>query len=226
MAKLFLLRHIKSQWNLENRFAGWSDGPLDENEFYEAKFLADKVLNKFKIDKIYCSQLFRNMDTVARMLEYGTEKYPMFVHLDGGRMQRWGGYTNNNPNTVPVFVSEKLNERYYGKLQGMNKEEAAKKYGEQTVHLWRRSNNIAPPGGESLKAVFKRVIPFYKEHITKDLKEGKNVLIVTSHNPLRAIMKFIEKIPDNKIIDCEIPYAGAFGYEFDTKLNIKEKLVL
>ncbi|MFA5878191.1 MAG: histidine phosphatase family protein [Candidatus Staskawiczbacteria bacterium] len=226
MAKLFLLRHIKSQWNKENRFAGWSDGPLDEDEFYEAKFLADKIFKKFKIDKIYCSRLFRNMDTVARMLEYGTDKYPMFLHLDGGRMQKWGSYLDGNEAAVPVLVSERLNERYYGKLQGMNKEEAAKKYGEKTVHLWRRSYNVAPPKGESLRAVFKRVVPFYNQYIAKDLKNGKNVLVVASHNSLRTIVKNIEKIPDSKIIDLEIPYAGLFSYDFDQRLNIKTKIIL
>ncbi|MBU3934772.1 histidine phosphatase family protein [Patescibacteria group bacterium] len=226
MPKLFLLRHIKSQWNEENRFAGWSDGPLDENEVYDAKMLGDKIFIRFKIDSIYCSSLFRNIDTVARMLEFGNEKYPIFVHLDKGKMQKWGHYIDISEMDIPVFVSEKLNERYYGKLQGSNKEEAIKKYGEKKVHLWRRSYKVAPPGGESLKDVFKRTTPFYKKYIEKDLKKGKNILVVASHNSLRAIAKYIEKIPDQKIIDLEIPYAGLIEYDFDERLKLTGKAIL
>lgn len=225
MAKIFLLRHIKSQWNEENRFTGWMDVPLDENEVYDAKLLADETINKYRIDKIYCSPLFRNMDTIARMFEYGNKKYPIFLRLGGGKMQKWGHYIDISDNDVPVFVSEKLNERYYGRLQGINKEEAINKYGEDKVHLWRRSYKIAPPGGESLKAVFKRTIPFYKEYIEKDLKQGRNVLIVASHNPLRAIIKYVERVSDKEIINFEIPYSGLIEYDFDKNLKLQNKIV-
>lgn len=223
MAKLILLRHIKSQWNEENRFTGWMDVPLDENDLYDAKFLADKTINRFKIDKIYCSSLFRNMDTIARMFEYGNKKYPIFLHLNGGKMQKWTHYVDISDNDVSVFVSEKLNERYYGKLQGMNKEDVERIYGEKKVNLFRRSYNVAPPGGESLKAVFKRTIPFFKKYIEKDLKKGENVLIIGSHNSLRAIAKYIERISDKDIINFEIPYAGLIKYELDGKLKLQDK---
>jgi 2,3-bisphosphoglycerate-dependent phosphoglycerate mutase len=226
MSTLFLLRHIKSQWNKENRFTGWMDVPLDKSEVQEAKVLADKTINKFNIDKIYCSPLFRNMDTVARMFEFGNKKYPIFMHLDGGKMQKWSHYIDISEDDVPVSVSEKLNERYYGKFQGENKDEAIKKYGAEKVHLWRRSYDIAPPGGESLRDVIKRTVPFYKKYIEKDLKDGKNVLIVASHNSLRAIAKHIEKISDDKIIDFEIPYAGLVQYDLDERLNLKRKASL
>lgn len=223
MAKLFLLRHIKSQWNEENRFTGWMDIPLNENDLYDAKSLADKTINRFKINKIYSSSLFRNMDTVARIFEYGNKKYPVFLHLDGGRAEKWGRCVDISENDVPVFVSENLNERYYGKLQGMNKEDAERVYGKEKLRLFRRSYKIAPPGGESLKAVFKRVIPFFKKYIERDLRKGESVLIIASHNSLRAITKYIEKIPDDKIIDLEIPYSGLIQYELDQKMNIKWK---
>ena len=125
-------------------------------------------------------------------------------------MQKWGDFEGGG-NYIPTYVSEKLNERYYGKLQGLNKEETAKKYGEEQVHLWRRSYDIAPPGGESEKDVYKRAIPFYKKHIEKDLKVGKNILVVASHNSLRAIVKYIENIPDDKIVDLELPF-GMFEF--------------
>ncbi len=219
MSKLILLRHIKSQWNEENRFTGWMDVPLDENEIYKAKELADKVFQS-NIDKIYTSTLFRNKDTVARMFEFGNKKYPVFIHLDKGKIKKWGNYIDISEDDVSVFVSENLNERYYGKLQGENKETAIKKYGEEKVHIWRRSYNVAPPGGESLKDVMKRTIPFYRKYIEEDLKKGKNVLVVASHNALRAIVKYIEKISDAEIINLEIPYGGLMEYEFDGKSYI------
>ncbi len=213
MSKLILLRHIKSQWNEENRFTGWMDVPLDENETYKAKELAEKIF-QYRIDKIYTSPLFRNKDTVARIFEYGNRKYPIFIHLDGGKMQKWGHFTDISQDDVPVFVSESLNERYYGKLQGENKESAGRKYGEEKLHLWRRSWRQAPPGGESLKDVYNRTVPFFKKYIEKDLKEGKNVLVVASHNFLRALVKYLENISDEEIINLEIPYAGIREYEF------------
>jgi len=100
-----------------------------------------------------------------------------------------------------------------------------KKYGKGLVHLWRRSYDIAPPGGESLKDVVKRATPFYKKYIERDLKRGKNVLIVASHNPLRVLIKYIEKISDEDIIDVEVPFAGLIQYDFDKSLKIKKKKV-
>lgn len=208
MPKLILLRHLKSQWNKENRWAGWTDGPLSQEGKKEAEAVAKKLF-KLKIDKVYASPLFRNMDTVARIFEY-SRRYPFFIHLDGGKMQKWGNYKDigSSKNYIPVYVSEKLNERYYGKLQGENRESMMEKYGKEKVRLWRRSYNTAPPGGESLKDVVKRAIPFYKKFIEKDLKMGKNILVVASHNSLRAIVKYVEKISDDDIINVEIPYAG------------------
>src|SRR4030042_1450599 len=154
MPKLILLRHLKSQWNLENRFAGWTDGPLCQEGKEQAKEIAEK-LSGFQIDKIYTSPLFRNQDTVARIFE-NSQKYPFFIHLDGNKMEKWGHYADIDQNNIPVYVSENLNERYYGDLQGLNKEETKKQYGEEKVHLWRRSYDIAPPSGESLKDVVER----------------------------------------------------------------------
>ena len=225
MPKLFLLRHLKSQWNLENRFAGWSDNPLAKGGFKKAKSIAKNIF-KFKIDKIYSSPLFRNMETVVRLFDHLPRKYPFFIHLDGGRMQKWGNYIDIGKNDAPVYISEKLNERYYGKLQGANKKEAMKRYGFEKVHLWRRSYNIAPPGGESLKDVVERTTPFYKKYIEKDLKKGKNVLVVASHNSLRALIKYVEKVSDQDIINVEVPFAGLVIYDFDKSLKLKNKTTI
>lgn len=219
MAKLFLLRHLKSQWNEENRFAGWTDGPLAKGEELKAKDLALELF-RFRIDKIYSSPLFRNMNTVSEIFEYSPNKYPFFIHLDGGKMEKWGNFEGDG-GYIPVFVSETLNEKYYGKLQGLNKDEVKAEYGEEQVRLWRRSYNVAPPKGESLKDVYKRAVPFYKKYIEKDLRAGKDVLVVASHNSLRAIVKYIENISDEKIIEVEIAFGALLQYEFNGGLYKK-----
>lgn len=189
MAKLFLLRHLKSQWNLENRFTGWTDVPLSQEGIESAQKTA-KELAGFKIDKVYTSPLIRNRETVSLVLKNLGEK-------------------------LPVIADKALDERNYGELQGLNKDEVKKQYGQEQVRLWRRSYDIAPPGGESLKNVYKRAVPFFKKYAEKDLKDGKNVLIVASHNSLRAIVKYVENISDQDIINIELPFGGLVKYEFD-----------
>ena len=224
MPKLFLLRHLKSQWNLENRFSGWVDVPLMKDTEKRTKEITKKIF-QFKIDVIYSSPLYRNQRTVGIILEFANKKYPIFIHLDKGKMKDWGNFAELNKNYIPVYLSEALNERYYGKLQGLNKQEIIKKYGEKKVHLWRRSYDIAPSGAESLRDVIKRTTPFYKKYIEKDLKKGKNILVVASHNSLRALIKYIEKIADKDIINVEVPFAGMIGYEFDRNLKLKRRKI-
>lgn len=225
MAKLILLRHLQSQWNLENRFAGWADNPLSEEGMAAAKEIAQKIA-KENFGVIYTSPLFRNQDTVARIFEFGNKKYPLFLHLDKGKMKDWGHFIDISENDVPVFVTESLNERYYGELQGQNKEEVRQKYGEEQFRLWRRSFNVRPPGGESLKDTYKRTIPFFKKYVEKDLRQGENVLLVGSHNALRSIVKYIENISDEDIVSLEIPYGGLIEYEMGESLKIKNKRTL
>ena len=220
MAKLFLLRHLKSQWNLDKEFAGWVDNPLSDEGILAAKPIAEKLVNE-KIEVVYTSPLIRNEETVLRIFENFPDKYPLFLHLDGGRMQKWGNFTDMNENDVPAYVSENLNERYYGKLQGLNKDEVTKQYGEELVHKWRRGYNERPPGGESLKDVYKRAVPFFKEYVIKDLVNGKNVLVVASHNSLRAIVKHIENIKDEDIINLELPFGALITYDFNDNKFIK-----
>lgn len=198
MPKLILLRHLKSQWNLENRFTGWTDVPLCKEGIQSAKEVAGKLAD-FKVDKVYTSPLIRNKKTVSLILE------------------------NLDKKDLPVIIDKALDERNYGELQGLNKYEVKKKYGEKQVKLWRRGWDYTPPGGESLKDTFKRAVPFYRKYIEGDLKKGKNVLIVASHNSLRAIIKYIEKISDKSIINVEISYGGIIVYEFDSTLKLKNK---
>ncbi len=213
MAKLFLLRHLKSQWNEDQEFAGWVDNPLSKEGILAAPEIAKK-LEVERIDVVYTSPLIRNEETVLRIFEHFEDEYPLFIHMDGGRMQQWGNFTDINENDVPVYVSENLNERYYGQLQGLNKDEVAKKYGEEKVHLWRRGFNEKPPGGESLKDVYQRAVPFFKKYAQKDLAGNKNVLLVASHNSLRAIVKYIENIANNDIVSLELSFGSLIKYEY------------
>ena len=232
MAKLFLLRHLKSQWNQDKEFAGWVDNPLSDEGILAAKEIAEKLSGE-KIEAAYTSPLMRNEETVLRIFEHNPDKYPLFIHLDGGKMsrwgahrgssgqilfapgQKWGNFTDMNQDDIPVYVSENLNERYYGKLQGLKKEEVVNLYGEERVHLWRRGWNEKPPGGESLKDVYKRAVPFFKKYVEKDLTAGKNILVVASHNSLRAIVKYIENISDQDVANLELPFGALMEYEFD-----------
>lgn len=226
MAKLILLRHLKSQWNVENRFSGWVDVPLAKEGIKKAKVTAEKVF-KNRIDVAYSSPLLRNQNTLVRILDYVDKTYPIFIYLDEGRMKKWGRFKELHKNYLPVYISENLNERYYGKLQGLNKEKTIKKYGAKQVKLWRRGfNNDPPGGGEGLDEVYRRAVPFYKKYIERDLKKGKNVLVVASHNASRAIIKYIEKISDEDIINVEVPFAGIIEYQFDKSLKLKNKKTL
>jgi len=196
MAKLFLLRHLKSQWNKENRFTGWTDVPLSQEGIESAKDIS-KGLEGFEIDKIYTSPLERNKETVSLISKS--------LDIKG----------------ASIVFDKALNERNYGELTGLNKDETIEKYGAEKVRLWRRSYNIAPPGGESLKDVCNRAVPFFKKYIEKDLKEGKNVLVVASHNSLRAVVKYIENISDENIVDLELPFGSLIKYEFDGEKYVK-----
>jgi len=214
MAKLYLQRHLKSQWNVENRFAGWVDNPLSEEGIQQGEIAAQN-LKEENFDIIYTSPLSRNKQTVLRILRLLGKKYPIFIY-DNGKMKDWGIF-DGPINHIPTFVAEELNERYYGKLQGLNKEEAKKTFGEEQVRLWRRSYDIAPPEGESLKDTFLRVVPYYQKYIEFNLKDKKDVLIVSSGNTLRSIVKYIENISDEEIINFEIPFGGLVKYDFDGK---------
>jgi len=224
MPKLILLRHLESQWNLENRFTGWVDVPLSFIGIRQTKKIAEKLAGS-KITVVYSSPLFRNCDTVVRVLAAARQKYPVFIHLDKGEMKNRGHFIKINKDYLPVYLSQNLNERYYGKLQGLNKFRVIKKYGRERVKLWRRSFNLAPPGGESLKKVYQRAVPFFRRHIEKDLRAKKNVLIIASHNSLRAIIKYLEKITDQEIIKVEMPVGGLREYQLNQSLRLKNKRI-
>jgi 2,3-bisphosphoglycerate-dependent phosphoglycerate mutase len=197
MAQLILLRHLESQWNKENRFTGWTDIDLSEAGIESAGKVAERLAD-FNFDKVYTSPLTRNKKTVSLILE------------------------KLNKEDLPVIINKALDERDYGELQGLNKEQVKLDYGEEQVRLWRRSWKSAPPKGESLEDVYNRVIPFYENNIKKDLENNKNVLVVASHNSLRALVKYLEKIDDEDIINLEIPTASLRVYEVNnTSIKLK-----
>lgn len=201
MALLVLLRHGESQWNLENRFTGWVDVPLTEKGRAEAH-AAGRKLREFSFDRAYTSLLQRANDTLAIVLE------------EIGRTD-----------LVPTR-DEALNERHYGDLQGLNKADTAARYGEEQVHLWRRSYDIAPPGGESLKDTAARTLPYFETHIRPDLQAGMNVLVAAHGNSLRAIVMHIEKLSREQVLELNLATGVPLVYEVGPDLSILSKRIL
>lgn len=225
LATMVLVRHGQSQWNLENRFTGWVDVPLSLKGRQEATS-AGKKLKDMRFDVIYVSHLIRAIQTMHYiLLESSDPRIPIIYHEEE-RIHAWEHYSGDRNNEIPIFQSVDLAERYYGDLQGLNKAETMKKYGEDQVHLWRRSYDINPPNGESLKDTCERTIPYYKTYILPQLQAGKNVLIVAHGNSLRSITKHVENISDNDIPNVEIPTGMPIIYTFDAQMNLQKKLLL
>lgn len=195
MALLVIFRHGQSVWNLENKFTGWVDVELSTKGIEEAH-AAGKKLTGIKFDEAYASNLKRAQNTLKIALE------------DSGQ-------TN-----IPVSFSEALNERMYGDLQGLNKSETAVKFGEEQVKIWRRSYDIAPPNGESLKDTADRVIPYFQKEIAPKLKAGKNIVIAAHGNSLRALIMHLENLSPAEILEFEIGTAVPRMYELSADLSI------
>ncbi|MCU0849658.1 MAG: 2,3-bisphosphoglycerate-dependent phosphoglycerate mutase [Candidatus Thermoplasmatota archaeon] len=225
MAILVLVRHGQSQWNLENRFTGWVDVPLSVKGREEAT-QAGKKLKDIRFDTIYVSHLLRAIQTMHYiLLELPDERIPILYHEDG-RIHAWEHYAGSREKEIPIYQSVDLAERYYGDLQGLNKAETMKKYGEAQVHLWRRSYDVNPPRGESLKDTCERTIPYYKKNIEPELQANKNVLIVAHGNSLRSITKYVETISDEEIPKVEIPTGVPIVYTFDSQMKVRQKTLL
>lgn len=221
MSYLILVRHGESRWNLSNKFCGWVDVPLSENGIKEALSTA-KELEGLTLDVAFTSKLERAQETLLIIL--AKQKYTGIFQHDSGRMAKWSRYGNKcRAREIPVYSSEALNERYYGKLQGMDKDAARKKYGKEQVFVWRRSYDTAPPGGESLKDVYKRAVPYFQKKIFPELKKGKDVIVSAHGNSLRALIKYLDDIPDDKIPLLELSFGRPIIYRFAKGKLIKEK---
>jgi len=190
MVKLFLVRHGQSQWNLENRFTGWQNIDITALGQEEAR-QAGKALRNESIDIAFTSTLIRAQHTLQIILnEIGKPD-------------------------IPIVIDAALNERSYGNLEGLNKDETAEKYGAEQVHIWRRSFDVAPPGGESLKDTYDRVIPYFENFIQPELDVGKNVLIVAHGNSLRALIMYLERLTPAQILEREIATGDPITYQWD-----------
>ena len=188
MNKLVLLRHGQSQWNLENKFTGWEDVPLTEQGIIEAKKAGHLIKkNNIKFDKIFSSVLQRANKTAEIAMKEAEMK-----HL----------FNNNQLNYTK---DQSLNERDYGDLVGLNKAETADKFGKEQVHIWRRSYDISPPNGESLKDVVNRVSPYFESNISPLIADEKNILIAAHGNSLRAIMIKVGLHKPEEISSIELP---------------------
>ena len=226
MATLILVRHGQSQWNLENRFTGWVDVPLSKKGIEEA-ISAGKKLRDVRFDTIYVSHMLRAVQTLHYILiESNDTRTPIIYHHEDKHIHDWEHHEGDTSNEIPVFMSTNLAERYYGNLQGLNKQKTREKYGDEQVHLWRRSYDVNPPGGESLKDTCERTIPYYKKYILKDLQDGKTVLVSAHGNSLRSITKFVENISDEEIPKVEIPTGVPIVYTFDDQMKLVDKKFL
>jgi len=215
MAKLILIRHGQSVWNLKNVFTGWVDVPLSSNGIDEATE-AGKQLAHTGFDVVFTSAQVRAIETAMIVLAYNESgKTPVVVHSEG-KMKDWTTIYSDemNKNTIPVYRDWHLNERYYGELQGKNKAETARQYGDEQVHQWRRSYNVPPPNGECLKDTAERTIPFFKDNIIPFLEEGKNVLVSAHGNSLRSIVMYIDNLTKEEVLSLEIPTGKPLFYEY------------
>jgi 2,3-bisphosphoglycerate-dependent phosphoglycerate mutase len=201
MALLVLIRHGESQWNLENRFTGWTDVPLTEKGREEARRAGEKIRD-IRFDKAYTS-----------VLQRATETLDIALRVIGQQ-------------SIPIAYDQALNERHYGDLQGLNKAETAEKYGREQVHLWRRSYDVAPPGGESLKDTAARTLPYFQSHIKPDLRAGLNVLVSAHGNSLRSIVMFLDNLSKEEVLELNIATGVPIVYEFGPDLQVRSKQIL
>lgn len=222
MAKLILIRHGQSVWNKKNVFTGWVDVPLSKEGIAEAIHAGEEIAD-IEFDVIYTSVQLRAIGTaMIAMASNKSEKTPVIIHTDG-KMGEWTTiYSDSmNKSIIPVYRDWHLNERYYGQLQGKNKAETAATYGDEQVHLWRRSYDIAPPEGECLKDTAERTIPFFEGNILPQLQAGKNVLVSAHGNSLRSIVMFIENLSREEVLKLEIPTGVPLYYEFKVDKLVK-----
>ena len=196
---LILIRHGQSEWNALNQFTGWKDPDLTAKGIEEAHN-AGRIINNLKInfDLVFTSALIRAQNTAEIILK-----------------------EINQP--LSTIKNQALNERNYGDLAGLNKDDARKRWGDEQVHIWRRSYDVPPPGGESLKDTGERVLPFFMKEILPQVCKGKNVLVAAHGNSLRSLIKFLDNISDEDIVKLEIPTGAPIRYVINEDGSVKSK---
>ena len=197
MGTVVLLRHGESQWNLENRFTGWVDVPLSPKGEEEARHAGEK-LKSYRFDRAFTSVLIRANETLRLVLE------------------------TIGQTALPIEKDQALNERMYGELQGLNKAETAQKYGDHQVKLWRRSYDIRPPGGESLKDTAERVLPYYERRIRPAILAGDNIIIAAHGNSLRALVMHLDRLSQEQVLELNIPTGVPLLYQFGKDEQVLE----
>ena len=189
-SNLVLVRHGQSEWNKKNLFTGWKDPELTEQGIEEAIQAGNQLKqSNIKFDVMFTSDLFRAQETGRLILE------------------------QMNQTDIATIKDQSLNERNYGELAGLNKDDAKKKWGEEQVHIWRRSFDVPPPGGESLKNTAERVLPYFESKILPEVIKGKNILIAAHGNSLRALVMKLEDISPDEIVKLEIATGDPLMYE-------------
>ena len=200
---LVLVRHGQSEWNAKNLFTGWKNPGLTETGVKEAisagKLIKDEKIN---FDTMYTSELIRAQLTGNTILEI------------------------INQSDIPIIKDIALNERNYGSLAGLNKDDARKKWGEEQVHIWRRSYDVPPPDGESLKNTAERVLPYFNKEILPKVVSGSNILIAAHGNSLRSLIMQLDQLSKEEILNLEIPTGAPIKYKFDEHGKVVEKLNL
>ncbi len=225
MAHLVLVRHGQSVWNLQNRFTGWIDVSLSHGGTAEAQRAGERLAQEH-FDVAFTSALLRAQDTLYEILKRNRfcEQYVRVHEHERDWYERFTP-APGDAGELKVYVAEALNERYYGDLQGMNKDLARKRFGADQVHRWRRSYDEPPPGGESLAMTAARVIPYYQERIVPQLRAGQRVLVSAHGNSLRALVMHIEALSPQQIVQREIPTGTPLVYEFTADLRLREHRV-
>jgi len=194
---LVLVRHGQSDWNLKNLFTGWKDVPLTDKGVAEARAAGQRLKAKgLKFDLCFTSALSRAQNTLKLILE---------------ELGQTG---------LPETRDQALNERHYGDLTGLNKDDARKKFGEEQVHIWRRSFDVPPPGGESLKDTLARSLPYYMHMIQPHVLDGKTVLVAAHGNSLRALYKYLNDVSKEAILELNIPTGIPLLFELDAELKV------
>jgi 2,3-bisphosphoglycerate-dependent phosphoglycerate mutase len=213
---LILMRHGQSAWNKKNVFTGWVDVPLCQEGIVEAEN-AGKLLSNTPIDIVYTSTLIRAISTATIALNFHhSKKTAVIIHPSTNKMGEWTTIHDEKTaqETIPIYMAWQLNERMYGDLQGLNKAATMEKFGKEQVQIWRRSFDIAPPGGESLAMTAARTLPFFNDVIMPLLAEGKNVFISAHGNSLRSIIMQLDGLSKEEVVALELPTGEPIFYEY------------
>lgn len=217
-------------WNAANRFTGWVDVPLSRKGRQEAKLAAEKI-SAYPINVVFTSLLVRAIETTAICLTECEEtcdaKTPVFKHkADAPDWHGWDKYEGDERLEIPIFLSQALDERYYGDLQGYNKAQMAEKFGEEQVHLWRRSFSVRPPGGESLEDTANRTLPYFQSRIMTHLKHRDNVLVSAHGNSLRSIVMVLDDLNEQEVPNLNLATGIPLVYDIDADGKVVGKEIL